>query len=225
MGQRWETLSFLHWGYEEQAVQRLLPPGLRVETFDGRAWVGLVPFHMTVGPGPVRSMPWLGDFHETNVRTYVRDEHGRSGIWFFSLDAQRLAAVVAARAGYALPYFWSAMRLERRDDVVTYSSWRRWPGPKPAASRVVVEVGPPYRPDELTERDHFLTARWRLFSSGVRGLRHAEVEHPPWPLRRAAVREVKDDLVRRAGLPPPSGSPLVHYSEGVDVTAGVPRRV
>ncbi len=81
--------------------------------------------------------PWVSNFCETNVRTYVRDGEGRSGIWFFSLDAARLGAVVTARATpYRLPYFWSSMRLGVRGTRVAYRSWRRWPGPLPAASRV-----------------------------------------------------------------------------------------
>ena len=93
---RWERLTFLHWRYEPGDVQRLLPPGLEVEPFEGEAWVGLVPFYMRVALPHTSSVPWLSRFCETNVRTYVRDEHGRSGIWFFSLDAARLGAVVAA---------------------------------------------------------------------------------------------------------------------------------
>ena len=112
MRQRWERLSFLHWGFEPAAVQRLLPGGLTAETWDGAAWVGLVPFFMQVASPDGRRVPWVSNFCETNVRTYVRDESGRSGIWFFSLDAARLGAVLAARCGpYRLPYFWSSMRL------------------------------------------------------------------------------------------------------------------
>ena len=89
-------------------MQRLLPPGLTAETFGGTAWIGLIPFLMEgIRPPVLPAMPWLSRFGEINVRTYVHDDQGRSGIWFFSLDAARLPAVAAARAGYWLPYFWS----------------------------------------------------------------------------------------------------------------------
>ena len=91
MRQRWEWLTFLHWSFDPPVVQRLLPAGLQVETFGGAAWVGLVPFFMRVATGGGSRAPWISDFCETNVRTYVRDAEGRSGIWFFSLDAARLA--------------------------------------------------------------------------------------------------------------------------------------
>ena len=225
MTQRWECLTFLHWTYEPQAVQALLPPGLQVELFEGQAWVGLVPFHMTTGPGAVESMPWLGSFHETNVRTYVVDRQGRPGVWFFSLDATRLAAVVTARVTYRLPYFWSSMDVRRDGDVVHYRCERRWPSSRAITSDVAVHVGAPVAAEEVTELEHFLTARWRLFSSARRGLRTAEVHHDPWPLRRAEVTRVDDHLIRAAGLPAPVGPPLVHFSEGVTVSIGRPRSV
>ena len=97
MRQRWERLTFLHWPFQPADVQRLLPDGLETETYDGAAWVGLVPFYMRVATPGGHRVPWISNFCETNVRTYVRDRAGRSGIWFFSLDASRLGVVVTAR--------------------------------------------------------------------------------------------------------------------------------
>jgi uncharacterized protein len=225
MRQRWETLTFLHWSYKPHEVQRLLPVGLTVEPHDGRAYVGLIPFYMQVGPPGTPTPPWAGRFAETNVRTYVTDRSGRRGIWFFSLDAARLGAVVTARTSYRLPYYWSRMNVTRDADLVSYNCVRRWPGPRGAHSRVAINVGVPFGGDELTERDHFLTARWTLFSAGSGHLRYADAEHAPWPLRRAEVREVRDGLLRAAGLPAPAGNPLVHFSEGVDVRIGRPHPV
>jgi uncharacterized protein YqjF (DUF2071 family) len=223
---RWETLTFLHWSYEPDVVARLLPPGLHLETFGGRAWVGLVPFYMRVRPPRSPHLPWLSNFCETNVRTYVRDDAGRSGVWFFSLDATRFPAVAAARIGFRLPYMWSRMSLERDGDSIGYRAHRRWPLAG-ARSDVRVDVGPAFEPAELHDLDHFLTARWRLFSvGGARGRwrRHASAQHDPWPLRRATVRVLDDDLVVAAGLPAPQGEPLVHYSEGVEVRISRPYR-
>jgi uncharacterized protein len=223
MRQRWERLTFLHWPFDPAAVQRLLPGGLRVEEFDETAWVGLVPFFMRVATPAGHRVPWASDFCETNVRTYVRDRHGRSGIWFFSLDAARLGAVAVARASYRLPYYWSSMRLAADDGgTVSYACRRRWPWPRGAASRVRITIGDRLGPGELGDRDHFLTARWLLFSVIGRRLVLARASHPPWPLHRAEVVTCDDRLVAAAGLPPPSGRPLVHYSPGVDVRIGAP---
>jgi uncharacterized protein YqjF (DUF2071 family) len=214
MRQRWERLTFLHWPFEVADVQRLLPPGLTVDEYGGQAWVGLVPFFMRVS-----------NFPETNVRTYVRDREGRTGIWFFSLDAGRLGAVGVARTTYRLPYFWSSMRVTGRGQQMSYTCVRRWPGPRDAVSSVRVAIGAPFAPAELDERDHFLTARWILFSvAGRRYYRFARAWHQPWPLHRAEALSVHDRLVTAAGLPQPQGPPLVHYSPGVDVRIGRPEK-
>jgi uncharacterized protein YqjF (DUF2071 family) len=222
MRQRWERLTFLHWPFDPALVQRLLPGGLEVDTFGGTAWVGLVPFFMRVATGAGHRMPWASDFCETNVRTYVRDQNGQTGIWFFSLEAARLGAVSVARMTYRLPYYWSAMELTEDGPDVAYTSRRRWPGPRGTASRIRVRVGAPYTGSELTERDHFLTARWMLFSVAGRRYRFARACHQPWPLYHAEAEVVDDQLIRAAGLPPPEGQPLVHYSPGVDVRIGRP---
>jgi hypothetical protein len=185
--------------------------------------VGLVPFFMRVAAPGGQRVPWVSNFCETNVRTYVRDQEGRSGIWFFSLDASRLGAVTVARVTpYRLPYFWSEMRLRERDGEIAYRSRRRWPGPRPAVSRVRVGIGARIAPAEVTELEHFLTARWRLFSvAGGRPV-SARAAHQPWPLHRARALVVDDQLLTTAGLPAPAGEPLVHCSPGVDVAIGRP---
>jgi uncharacterized protein YqjF (DUF2071 family) len=223
MRQRWERLTFLHWRFDAADVQRLLPPGLEAETHDGSAWVGLVPFYMRVAtPGGQRA-PWVSNFCETNVRTYVRDRAGRSGIWFFSLDAARLGAVVTARATpYRLPYFWSSMRIGERGDEIAYLTRRRWPGPHPAASRLRIAIGAPLAPADVTPLEHFLTARWMLFSVARGRLVSARACHQRWPLHSAEARVVDDQLLTTAGLPASEDEPVVHYSPGVDVAIGRP---
>lgn len=236
MRQRWERLTFVHWPFDPDLVQRLLPRGLAVDVHGGAAWVGLVPFTMRVATAGGLAAPWASNFHETNVRTYVRDRDGNAGLWFFSLDAARLGAVVIARTTYRLPYYWSAMTIAGGADDITYSCHRRWPAAPTTVSHLRVRIGAPFRPDELTGRDHFLTARWRLFSAGGQRWRSAQAGpgrlhrcarawHEPWPLRRADVLTLDDGLVTAAGLPRPDGEPLAHYSPGVDVRIGRPERL
>jgi uncharacterized protein YqjF (DUF2071 family) len=225
MRQRWERLTFLHWAFDPADVSRLLPDGLEAELYDGTAWVGLVPFFMHVATGHGRTAPWASRFCETNVRTYVRDQQGNSGIWFLSLDAARLGAVAVARTTYRLPYFWSAMGIEGDERTISYRCRRRWPGPRGASSRAEISIGDRFSAADLSGRDHFLTARFILFS--VSGSRHrlARACHDPWPLYRAEALSVDDGLIEAAGLPKPAGAPLVHFSPGVDVAIGAPERL
>ena len=131
--------------------------------------------------------------------------------------------MAVARSTYRLPYFWSAMRLEQRGPEIAYGCQRRWPGPG-ADSRVRVRIGELIRPGQVTDRDHFLTARWILFSVSGSRQRLARACHSPWPLHRARARLVDDALITAAGLPAPRGEPLVLYSPGVDVRIGRPER-
>jgi uncharacterized protein YqjF (DUF2071 family) len=220
MYHHWNWITFLHWRYQPAVVQRPLPPGLTTETADGAAWIGLTPFLMDRVRAPgLPAVPWLSRFGEVNVRTYVHDGHGRSGIWFFSLDAARLPTVLAARAGYWLPYFWSDVSVRVTGGRLGYRC-RRLPG-HGARCNAEVAVGLPLAEAERDEFAHFLTARYRLFTVIAGRLAVAEAEHPPWPLHRAEVLDLDQDLLRPAGLPPPAGDPLAHASPGVPVRIGM----
>jgi uncharacterized protein YqjF (DUF2071 family) len=167
-------------------------------------------------------VPWIGRFSETNVRTYVTADDGSEGIWFYSLDASRLAAVAAARASFGLPYIWSSMRTAIAPDRVDYRCRRFLGG---ATSRVSVRPGAPFSPTELRPLDHFLSARWRLYARHLRSTRYALAQHEPWPLRRAELLELDDHLIVADGLPAPEGPPLVHYADSVAVRVSRPRRL
>jgi uncharacterized protein YqjF (DUF2071 family) len=198
---------------------------LTVQTHDGSAWIGLVPFVMRVSAAKGPVWPWAGIFPETNVRTYVTAADGSTGIWFFSLDAARLGAVVVARTGYQLPYFWSSMKVIQAGPIVTYESRRRWPGPRSATSCIAIEVGDPVATEAVPVVDQFLTARFRLYSRHPQGLSYAHADHPPWRLRGARLLHLDERLLTAAGLPAPAGDPRVAFSDGVHVRIGWPHRL
>lgn len=211
--QSWLQLTFLHWHFPPSAVRSLVPPELELDLWEGRAYVGLVPFlldDITLTNAP--AAPWISRFLETNVRTYVRDAAGRRGVWFFSLDAARLAAVIGARIGYALPYYWARMSLAEADGQIHYRSKRRH-GPA-AMSDIVVRPGEPIA--EPSPLEGFLTAQWRLYAYRQEPLM-AQIEHPRWPLRRANVLRLDETLLRAAGLPQPAGEPLAHFAPAIHV--------
>lgn len=219
--QRWQTLTFLHWAYDPADVQRLLPSGLEVHTYGGSAWVGLTPFVLAdFHPPAVPAIPGLSTFPETNLRTYVVDSNGVDGLWFLSLEADELVTVLGARALLQVPYHWAAMRVDA-GSTVSYRSRRRWP-PGPGHDIVVVP-GAPLPAEQLAERDHFLTGRWRAFTKIAHCLLTVPVEHQPWPLWTVRIERLDQGLLTAAGLPAPEGEPLAHYSPGVDVRLGPPR--
>ncbi|PCG82435.1 hypothetical protein CIB93_30180 [Streptomyces sp. WZ.A104] len=219
--QSWLDLAFLHWAVEPADVAPLLPSGTVPDTFDGTTtYVGLVAFrmHRVSGLG-LPGIPYLGTFPETNVRLYSVDGRGRRAVVFRSLDASRLIPVLVARAAFRLPYVWSRMDVERSGDTLTYTSSRRWPGPRGARSRIVVRTGEPI--GEPSPLEHFLTARWALHSSFFGRTVHLPNVHPRWPLHRAELVECDEDLVAAGGLPAPAGNPVsVLYSPGVPVRFG-----
>ncbi|MCX4710688.1 YqjF family protein [Streptomyces griseus] len=222
--QSWLDLAFLHWAVDPADVAPLLPRGTVPDTFDGVAHVGLVAFRMDRVSGlGLPGVPYLGSFPETNVRLYSVDERGRRGVVFRSLDASRLIPVLVARAAVRLPYVWSRMDIERSGDTLTYTSTRRWPGPRGARSRIVLRTGDPI--GEPTPLEHFLTARWALHTSFFGRTAYLPNVHPAWPLHRAELVACDEALVAAGGLPAPAGEPVsVLYSPGVPVRFGPQRR-
>ncbi len=211
MLQDWETVTFLHWRYDAPTLQRMLPRGLEVETYDGSAWVGLVPFRVTeLRPTFAPALPWISHFPETNVRTYVRGPDSEPAVWFFTLEADRLAAVLGARLTFGLPYRWARMSVVLDRDKLAYESRRN---PK---TSIRVVIGERIEPSEL---EMFLTARFRLYSTLAGKLVYADVDHEPWPLFNARIERLEEDLMNWLKLPV-SGDPLVHYSTGVHTRVG-----
>lgn len=222
MRQRWEDVTFLHWPVPITQVAARLPAGLAVDTFDGHAWVGVVPFAMVdVRFRGMPTLPWLGSFPETNVRTYVIGPDG-PGVWFHSLDISRLAPVAIARAGFGLPYNWARMHIARRGDVIEYEMRRRWPE-RNAASRIAIAIGRPI--DTPNEMERFFSARWRLYTMLGNTLATAQVSHEPWPLHAAHGTAPREDLVELAGYAPFNTPPHVMFSPGVAVSIEGPRRL
>ena len=221
MVQQWQDLAYIHWRYPIEEIQALLPAGIEVDTFDGSAWVGLIPFSMkNIGLPRMPAVPYFGSFPEVNVRTYVR-RNGVPGVWFFSLDVNRFLPALVARVSYFLPYCWGRASNKRTDSTLETEVRRRWPSR--ASTSIRVSIGDPIEsPDELSV---FLSARWGLYSRGIgKGVRYAPVDHEAWPLWTAKLESLNDTLLTAAGLSAPIGDPHVMFSPGVSVRIGLPRR-
>lgn len=216
--QRWRNLAFLHWEVPAAAVAALIPPELGVDTWEGRAYVGVVPFTMRdVSPWWSPSVPGISNFHELNVRTYVHKDGENPGVWFFSLEAASSVAVLAARAGWHLPYHRASMEMTIDGDVVSYRSKRLWPGPKPAELSLRYRIGESVGSAKEGTFEHFLAERYILYAKHGDRLELGRVHHTPYPLHRAEVLELSQGMVAVNGLPHSDEPPLVLYSPGVDV--------
>jgi hypothetical protein len=216
----WRDLLFLHWPVSAAALQRLLPPGLEVETFDGTAWLGVVPFRMArTRVRWLPPIPTTASFPELNVRTYVR--HGdRSGVWFFSLDASSRLAVAGARATFRLPYFHAAMSCGHVGMTTVYASERtdrRGPPASFAARWCHGSSSAPAMPGTLA---HFLAERYCLFAAGRDGrVRCGEIAHAPWRLMSASVELGTCDMTRLLDLELPDCAPYALMAEPLTVAA------
>ncbi|MFC8427128.1 YqjF family protein [Streptomyces sp. NPDC057253] len=207
---RWLRQTFVHWPFRPEAVRALLPPGLAVDEYEGAAWVGLTPFVMAdVRPAGVpAAVPALPSFAETNLRTYVRRADGRDGIWFLSIEVAN-PVMLAARAVGA-PYRLGSLRVGGDGETVSYAGSRL--GGR-VSYRLRIRPGEDLRP---TERDVWLTSRWRAYTRRLGRLWETPVEHEPWPLAGADVEVLEETLTTAAGLPAPLDGPVVHFSPGVE---------
>lgn len=214
--QLWRDLLFIHWPVPVEAVRPLIPERLSLDLWEDTLYVGIVPFAMfDVAP------TWLPgfmdfDFLETNLRTYVHLDGDAPGVWFFSLEAASWLAVQAARTGWSLPYHHASMTMRKEGQEIIYETIRREePHPRFFTRYTVGDYLGPSRPGTL---EHFLLERYYLYSEHKGQLQRGQVHHQPYPVHRATVLEVHDELCAAAGLPEPQGlPPLQHFAPGVDV--------
>ena len=223
MTQSWHDLLFAHWRVNERLLRPHIPSAFDIDRFDGTAWLGVVPFTMTnVAPRGVPAVPWLTAFPELNVRTYVSPRDGKRGVYFFSLDAARLLAVLTARTLFRLPYFPASMRVRRHGDIVQFASRRRRGGPSFVAR--YEPAGPAFTPARGS-LEFFLTERYCLYHLDRLGRpSRLEIHHAPWALQPARAEIAENTMTGGLGIPL-DGAPALHFAKRQDVVAWWPRRI
>lgn len=218
MYQTWRDLLFVHWAYDPAVIQATLPDRLTVDTWDGKAYVGIVPFFMRrIRPPYVPPIPGVSWFLETNVRTYVIDETGTAGVWFYSLDANQWLAILVARLFFRLPYFRAWMRAKKQKNSVAYRT-RRWRAAQ--ETRIDYAGVGEMRPAEPSTFEFWLIERYILFAQTWRGLRLGKVWHEPYDITTDVSWEAQHltTLLTLNHLPDPERPPdHVCYSPGVSV--------
>jgi uncharacterized protein YqjF (DUF2071 family) len=219
MHQDWGKLLFMHWRIDEKALRPLIPERLTIDTFDGTAWIAVTPFTMwdiRAFPPYLPPVPGLSSMHELNVRTYVHLDNV-PGVWFFSLDANSLVAVLTARTFFHLPYYTAEMSLEEEGETINYSS-NRTDGDAPEARLEakwqIGETLPFSHPGSL---EFFLTERYCLYAAHKQKLYRSRIYHEPWPLRKASLSSLDSTMIESHGLPTPKDAPLLHYAEEISV--------
>jgi uncharacterized protein len=212
--QVWHDLLFAHWPIDPERARRLVPPPLNLDAFQGRCWIGVVPFRMT--GVRARGVPALSEwsrFPELNVRTYVRHED-KPGVSFFSLDAANLPAVWAARRFYHLPYFFASMNSVELHGAIRYSSSRRR---SPAEFRATYRPTSPARQPAEGSLEHWLTERYCLYTIHHGHVYRCEIHHPPWRLQDAGAEIEVNTVAAAAQIELPNTAPLLHFSRRQDV--------
>jgi uncharacterized protein len=217
MCHRWESLLFLHWRLPAARVQETLPSGLTADTFEGDAYIAIVPFFMrNVRPVGVPALPWISHFLELNVRTYAFDRHGVPGVWFYSLDCNQPLAVLTARALMGLRYKHAAMTATR-GDVVDYASRRR--GTSATARYRYQSIGEA-RAADPESFEFFVLERYYLFAQRAGSLVRAQVTHAPYRFRDAELEEFSTVPAHLEGFREINGAPMhVCAVDGFDVNA------
>jgi uncharacterized protein len=207
----------MHWKIEKALLRPLIAQELEIDTFDSSGWIAITPFTMWgVRPFPpfVPPLPGLSSMHELNVRTYVHFR-GVPGVWFFSLDTNNAAAVLAARRFFFLPYHKAEITLERKDQDINYALRRNDdPAANFQATWNIGEMLPYSHPGSC---EFFLTERYCLYTAHNGKLYRARIHHQPWPLQKAGLTRFSATMIEALGLPTPTDEPLLHYAEEVKV--------
>ena len=217
MYQRWHDLLFAHWALPVEQVRPLVPRELELDTFEGRAWVGVIPFWMShVRFRGIPPIPTASTFPELNVRTYVRapQEPDKPGVYFFSLDAASLLAVLGARVGAGLPYFWANMRTKVSEADIEYLSTRRQ-GPKAqlvARYRATGGVS-----SQKSDLEQFVTERYCLYTVRRGKVGRIQIHHLPWPLQPAEGEFDVNTMTDAHGLKLPAEKPVLQFAKFLEV--------
>jgi uncharacterized protein len=216
MYQSWGSLLFMHWRVDPEILIPLLPERVSIDTFHGSAWVAITPFTLwNVRPIFVPPLPWVSDFHEINVRTYVHVDKV-PGVWFFSLDASATLPVIGARALFHLPYYDSKIKFVQTGNTID-CTMKREAAERSARFKATWLIGDSMPESVPGSMEFFLTERYCLYTQHKEVVYRCRIHHRPWPLQRALVDEYETDLFEANSIGSPLEEPILHSGGPVDV--------
>ena len=221
MHQTWNDILLAHWPIPVKELQAIVPVYLPLDTYEGQACVSIVPCWMSgVRPRFMPSIPYLSQFPQINLRTYVTLD-GKPGVYFFSLDADQSIMVELARLSFHLPYFRTTIQYKSDEQHhVSYYSVRRDSRANSAQFQAT------YRPiDDVNISDpgsleYWLTERYCLYSIDKKGrVYRGEIDHCRWPLQPAEAEIEINSFFSSFGIQVPQSKPLFHFAKRLHVHA------
>lgn len=221
----------MHFEVDPETLQSQLPDSVQLDLFNGKAYVGIVPFQMSdVAPRFCPELPWVSRFPELNVRTYVTVD-GKPGVWFFSLDATSRVAVRAARTLFNLNYLDAKISLKKPSRPCP-GNWINYHSVRTDAHGPAAELHCEYRPvgdwyfARPTTLTHWLTARYCLYTADNKGnVYRGEINHAPWRLQDAQAIVHANSMTDGLGLDISSTRPILHYAQSTKVVAWLLEKV
>lgn len=205
--QEWHNVFFAHWKVPSEYLKPLIPKGLEIDTYDGESWISLVAFSVRkLRPRYIPSLSLLSDFHEVNIRTYVK-RNDKPGIWFLSLEAQKSGSAAMGRLMAGLNYLKSSIVHEQN----FHESFNR---------NHNYYIKARYKPDNgiclKSDLDRWLTDRFSLYHEMSGTIYSNDIHHRDWPLKTVAMEEM--EMAYRYGDFLIGNDPdLAHYSDGIKV--------
>lgn len=218
--QSWRDLLFLHWVVPANRIQDTLPEGLSVDTCRGDAYVSVVPFKMrNIHSGILPPVPILSHSLELNLRTYVYNDAGIPGVWFYSLDADNPLLVALARWLYALPYYKASISYEKfENERYLFTSSRRKSG-ESGGTRLEFEAGATLPPPSSDSLEFFLLERYFFFgyNSIKERFTHGRIHHRPYPIKEVNLQDCSLGVLGENNFGLNQTPTSAHFSPGVDV--------
>lgn len=209
MTQKWNDLLFIHLPISKNVLEAKIPVGLELDMFKGTAWISIISFRISnMHLRKIPRLPFFHSFLEVNVRTYVK-HNGLPGVYFFSLDANNLLAILGAKI-ISLPYFYAQMNMIKEKDTIYFETVRK------ESSTVVFKgaykpISKAYYP-EPSSLNHWLLERYFLWFFKNKCLFQGAIHHKQWKIQDAEVTIEKQNMLPDFQNDVLVGNPIFHYA-------------
>jgi uncharacterized protein YqjF (DUF2071 family) len=211
MTQEWHDVLFLHWPVSPELVRKHIPSELELDLYNNMAWIGVIFFKVKGNRLRfIPPVPGLNSYLELNVRTYVTYK-GRTGVHFFSLDANNPLIVKLTKLGNFLPYRHAKIILKRNKKTFILHSRRKHKNTFPDA--LVTTFEPISTPIERNQFEKWLTERYHLWTKTKGHLFRVDITHSPWVLQNVTGTIHENSMATLLKCDFQKNNPIAHYSK------------